>query len=192
MLTFKRFIILCLVGFLTLQVSLAKEGMWLPILLDKINIEDMQENGFKLTAEDIYSVNQACLINAVVLFGGGCTGELISDQGLLITNHHCGLSRIQSHSTIENDYLTDGFWAMDRSEELPNPGLEVTFLRRMEDVTQQVLQGVTPETDEIERFQIVSENIDKISEIIEVCETTLFTFFLSLSSNIGINLIRPW
>ena len=164
MLTFKRFIILCLVGFLTLQVSLAKEGMWLPILLDKINIEDMQENGFKLTAEDIYSVNQACLINAVVLFGGGCTGELISDQGLLITNHHCGLSRIQSHSTIENDYLTDGFWAMDRSEELPNPGLEVTFLRRMEDVTQQVLQGVTPETDEIERFQIVSENIDKISE----------------------------
>lgn len=164
MLIFRRLVIQCLIGFLTLHFSFAKEGMWLPLLLDKLNIEDMQENGLRLSAEDIYSFNQACLIDAVVLFGRGCTGELISDQGLLITNHHCGLSSIQSHSTIENDYLTEGFWAMDRSEELPNPGLEVTFLRRMEDVTEQVLQGVYPETDEIERFQIVAENIDKISK----------------------------
>jgi len=164
MLIFRRFIILYLIGFLTSHFSFAKEGMWLPLLLEKLNIEDMQANGLQLTAEDIYSINQACLIDAVILFGGGCTGEVISDKGLLITNHHCGLSRIQSHSTIENDYLTEGFWAMAPGDELPNPGLEVSFLRRMEDVTSQVLQGVFPETDEIDRYKIISEHIDEISK----------------------------
>ncbi|KPK79446.1 MAG: peptidase S46 [Bacteroides sp. SM23_62_1] len=162
MITFRGLFTLGLIYILTLHLSSAKEGMWLPLLLERLNIEDMQENGLRLSAEDIYSVNQACLIDAVVLFGGGCTGELISDKGLLITNHHCGLSRIQLHSTVEKDYLTDGFWAMNRSQELPNPGLEVTFLRRMEDITQKVLQGVTIETDEPERYRIVTENMDKI------------------------------
>ena len=101
----------------------------------------MQEKGFKLSAEDIYSVNKACMKDAIVQFGGGCTGEVISSDGLLITNHHCGYSQIQKHSSLQNDYLTDGFWAMSEKEELPNPGLTVTFLKRMEDVTDRVMQG---------------------------------------------------
>ena len=101
----------------------------------------MQAKGFELSAEDIYSVNQASLKDAVVLFGRGCTGELISPEGLLITNHHCGYAQIQQHSSVEHDYLRDGFWAMTREEELPNPGLTVSFLEYMEDVTEQVLDG---------------------------------------------------
>ncbi len=121
----------------------ADEGMWIPMLIEKYNIKLMQEKGFKLTAEDIYSVNRACMKDAVVSFGGGCTGELISPDGLLITNHHCGYSRIQALSSLEHDYLTNGFWAMSRDQELHCPGLFVTFLKRMEDVTEKVLQGVT-------------------------------------------------
>ena len=123
----------------------ADEGMWIPMLIEKYNIKIMQEKGFKLSAEDIYSVNRACMKDAIVIFGGGCTGELISPEGLLITNHHCGYGQIQSHSTLENDYLTNGFWAMSREEELPNPGLTVTFLKRMEDVTDRVLKGTGQE-----------------------------------------------
>ena len=104
----------------------ADEGMWLPSLISQ-RIGDMQAKGFRLTAEDIYSINQASLKDAVVLFGSGCTGELISPEGLLITNHHCGYGQIQSHSSVEHDYLRDGFWAMSREEELPNEGLEVRF-----------------------------------------------------------------
>ena len=89
----------------------ANEGMWIPLLIEKFNIEDMQSKGFKLSAEDIYSINQACIKDAIVIFGHGCTGELVSDQGLLLTNHHCGYGQIQKHSSIEHDYLTDGFWA---------------------------------------------------------------------------------
>ena len=111
----------------------ADEGMWLPSLISQ-RIGDMQAKGFKLSAEDIYSINQASLKDAVVLFGRGCTGELISPEGLLLTNHHCGYAQIQKHSSVEHDYLKDGFWAMNRSEELPNDGLTVSFLERMEDV----------------------------------------------------------
>ena len=103
------------------------EGMWIPILIEKYNIKLMQEKGFKLSAEDIYSVNKACMKDAVVIFGGGCTGELISPDGLLITNHHCGYGTIQRLSSIENDYLANGFWAMSREEEIPAPGLSVTI-----------------------------------------------------------------
>ena len=118
----------------------ADEGMWLPSLIgDKI--KDMQSKGFRLTAEDIYSINQASLKDAVVLFGSGCTGELVSAEGLLLTNHHCGYSQIQSHSSLEHDYLTNGFWALSREEELPNPGLSVSFLVRMEDVTERINAG---------------------------------------------------
>ncbi len=134
---------LLLVGFVLLSIvpTWAKEGMWIPTLLDKYNIEDMKRMGFKLSADDIYSVNHESMKDAVILFGTGCTGELISGQGLLITNHHCGISFIQSHSSLEHDYLTNGFWAKNHQEELPNPGLTVRFLDRMEDVTEKVLAG---------------------------------------------------
>ena len=117
---------------LTISLSLiADEGMWLPSLISQ-RIGDMHSKGFKLEAEDIYSINQASLKDAVVLFGRGCTGELISNRGLLLTNHHCGYSQIQQHSSVEHDYLKDGFWAMTMEEELPNPGLSVSFLFRMD------------------------------------------------------------
>ena len=119
----------------------ADEGMWLPSLISG-RIADMQAKGFKLGAEDIYSVNQASLKDAVVLFGGGCTGELVSPEGLLLTNHHCGYYHIGRHSSVEHDYLKDGFWAMTRDAELPCPGLTVSFLERMDDVTAAVLKGV--------------------------------------------------
>ncbi len=132
-----------LIGLVLISFSalFAKEGMWIPTLLDKYNIAEMQQMGFKLTAEDIYSVNNESMKDAVVLFGTGCTGNLISNDGLLITNHHCGFDAIQKHSSLEQDYLTDGFWAKNRQEELPNSGLSVRFLDRMEDVSQSVLAG---------------------------------------------------
>jgi|LakMenEpi03Aug12_release.lakeMendotaPanAssembly.Ray.scaffolds.fasta_scaffold16768_8 hypothetical protein len=120
----------------------AGEGMWLPHLLKNLNEQEMQSMGMKLTAEDIYSINRNSLKDAVVLFGGGCTGELISDQGLLITNHHCGYRQIQSHSSIEKDYLQYGFWAMNKKEELPNPDLTVTFIKEIVDVTDKILAMV--------------------------------------------------
>lgn len=135
----------------------ADEGMWLPSLISQ-RIADMQEKGFRLSAEDIYNINEASLKDAVVLFGRGCTGELISSEGLLITNHHCGYGQIQKHSSVEHDYLKDGFWAMSRSEELPNEGLTVSFLERMEDVTEIVLKGYDSGMSEKERSKIVSRN----------------------------------
>jgi hypothetical protein len=140
----------------------ADEGMWIPILIEKFNIQLMQEKGFKLTAEDIYSVNKASMKDAIVIFGGGCTGEVISGEGLLITNHHCGYGQIQSHSTLENDYLTNGFWAMSKSQELPNPRLSVTFLKWMKDVTDEVLAGVKEGMSEEEKDKIVNENSARI------------------------------
>jgi hypothetical protein len=118
----------------------ADEGMWLPSLIGN-RIKDMRSKGFRLTADDVYSINRASMKDAVVLFNGGCTGELISEQGLLLTNHHCGYGAIQSHSSVEHDYLTNGFWAMSRNEELPNPNLYVAILVRMDDVTDRVLAG---------------------------------------------------
>lgn len=135
----------------------ADEGMWLPSLISE-RIGDMQSKGFRLSAEDIYSVNQASLKDAVVLFGRGCTGEVVSAEGLLLTNHHCGYSQIQKHSSVEHDYLRDGFWALTRNEELPNKGLTVSFLERMEDVTLRVLEGVTPALTETKRDSIVKAN----------------------------------
>ncbi|MBW8326522.1 MAG: S46 family peptidase [Prolixibacteraceae bacterium] len=131
------------IGLVLLSVSsvLAKEGMWIPTLLNKYNIEEMKQMGFRLTSEDIYSVNHESMKDAVVLFGTGCTGELISNEGLLITNHHCGFDAIQNHSSVEHDYLTNGFWAKTRQEELPNSGLTVRFLERMEDVTPEIMAG---------------------------------------------------
>ena len=163
------FVILTIIS---ITVSKADEGMWIPLLLDKYNIKIMQENGFKLTAEDIYSINQACMKDAVVHFGG-CTAELISGEGLIITNHHCGEGRIRSHSTVENDYLTNGFWAMTRDGELPNPGTRVTILIRMEEVTDEIIGLLTDEMDEQARQNTIRE---KISELIaEATEGTHYT-----------------
>ncbi|MGE0019576.1 MAG: S46 family peptidase [Draconibacterium sp.] len=140
---------------------LAKEGMWIPIFLEKYNLAEMQQMGFRLTAKDIYDVNNASMKDAVVIFGGGCTGELISGDGLLITNHHCGLGQVQRHSSVEHDYLTNGFWAMNRGEELSNPGLTVSFLEYMEDVTDKVLNGTASLSPE-ETAEKVQENIAAI------------------------------
>ncbi len=153
----KKIILLCLVWGVTFLHLSAKEGMWIPILLEKYNLAEMQEMGFKLTARDIYDVNNASMKDAVVIFGGGCTGELISDEGLLITNHHCGYSRIQAHSTLENDYLTNGFWAMNKSEELSNPGLTVRFLEYMKDITDDILDG-TEGLSEEKREEKIEQN----------------------------------
>ena len=142
-------------------IARADEGMWLPSLIGN-RIADMQEKGFRLNAEDIYSINQASLKDAVVLFGRGCTGELVSPEGLLLTNHHCGYGQIQQHSSVEHDYLKDGFWAMSREEELPNKGLTVSFLERMEDVTGIILKGYSPEMSESERAGLVKQNSDAL------------------------------
>jgi hypothetical protein len=135
----------------------ADEGMWLLPLIEKLNMGKMTELGLKLSAEDIYSLNKACLKDAVIIFGGGCTGEIVSSQGLILTNHHCGYSYIQSHSTVEHDYLKDGFWAKSKEEELANPGLSVTFLIRVEDVTSQMLASVKTGMSETERNNALSE-----------------------------------
>jgi hypothetical protein len=129
----------------------ADEGMWLPQLLKQLNETDMQNKGLRLTADDIYSINNTSLKDGVLLFGGGCTGEVISSNGLLLTNHHCGYSSIQSHSTVGHDYLTTGYWAQNRSEELACPGLTVTFIIRIENVTEQVTSQLEPGMSEAER-----------------------------------------
>ena len=155
--------LLSFVLFSALAVSvLADEGMWIPMLLGR-NEADMKKAGMRISAKDIYDINNACLKDAIILFNQGCTGEYVSDEGLFLTNHHCGYSYITSHSTVEHDYLTNGFWAMSRSEELPCPGLTATRLVRMEDVTDRVLDGVTPQTTEGERAAIVESNIQKIT-----------------------------
>ena len=160
----KKLFAILIISLILLPFAKADEGMWIPILMKKYNFEDMQKKGFKLSAEDIYSVNNASMKDAIVIFGRGCTGEMISDQGLLITNHHCGYGQIQKHSSLEHDYLTDGFWAMSRKEELANPGLTVTFLISMKDVTRIVLDGVTDDMIESERNSLIEKNMKKLTE----------------------------
>lgn len=147
-------VIIILVTFSASQAR-ADEGMWLLPLIEKLNIGTMTEMGLKLTAEDIYSINEASLKDAIVIFGGGCTGEIVSPHGLLLTNHHCGYGQIQNHSTVEHDYLNNGFWAMSNAEELPNPGLSVTFLVRIEDVTERVLGKTGAEMTEAARREAI-------------------------------------
>ena len=149
---------------LLLAVSVsAKEGMWIPYLIGQINHGEMKTLGLELSAEDIYSVNNSSLKDAIVHFNGGCTASLISDQGLLLTNHHCGYSQIQSHSSLENDYLKDGFWAASRKEELKNPGVTASLIKKMEDVTNVVLQGVHSNMTEQERGDHIAATIDSIT-----------------------------
>ena len=137
-------LLLSLFTTLMLLPAMADEGMWLPSLISS-RMKDMRSKGFKLTTEDIYSINKASMKDAVVLFGGFCTGEIISEEGLVLTNHHCGYDAIQSHSAVEHDYLTNGFWARNRQEELPNEGLWVRILVRMEEVTDRLAAGATRE-----------------------------------------------
>ncbi|MEA3505425.1 MAG: S46 family peptidase [Bacteroidota bacterium] len=150
----------------------AKEGMWIPMLLNKFVEKDMREMGMRLTAEDIYSINHSSLKDAIIIFGRGCTGELVSDQGLILTNHHCGYGAIQSHSSVEHDYLTDGFWAMNKSEELSNPGLKATFLIRIEDVTEKILADVTNNMTQAERKEIINKHKKALAE--ETTEDTRY------------------
>ncbi len=134
--------------------AIADEGMWLLPLIQQLNIKQMKKEGCKLSAEDIYSINKTSLKDAVIIFGRGCSGEIISDKGLILTNHHCGYAAIQEHSTVDHDYLKDGFWAQTMDEEIPTPGLTVTFLIRIEDVTAQVLDSVKNAKTEEERDMI--------------------------------------
>lgn len=140
----------------------ATEGMWLPHLLTNLNEKEMKGMGMKIGASDIYNVNKGSLKDAIVSFGGFCTGELISSQGLLLTNHHCGYSAIQKHSSVQNNYLESGFWSRNRQEELPNPGLFATFIVRIEDVTKQALQGVTKEMSEQQRMDAINNNLNTV------------------------------
>ena len=160
----KKIISLIAALVLSLTVARADEGMWLPYSLNGQNLAEMQAMGCKLTAEQIFSFNQPSIKDAIVQFGGGCTGEIISPEGLLLTNHHCGLSYVQKHSSIEHDYLTDGFWAKSKGEELPNAGLSVLFLNKVEDVTEAVLKGVTAETTEAERAELIAKNSKELSK----------------------------
>ena len=139
-------------------------GMWIPSLLEGMNAEEMAQLGMKMSVKDIYDVNNSSLKDAIAHFGGGCTSEIISPNGLLLTNHHCGYGVIQSHSSVENDYLKDGFWAMNYSEELPNESLTATFIKRIDDVTTQVFEGVTDEMDEASKMKLINQNILKVNK----------------------------
>ena len=160
-----------IIFFLFISLSAAAgEGMWLPQLLAQLNEKEMKSMGMKISAEDIYSVNKGSLKDAIVSFGGFCTGEIISSQGLVLTNHHCGYSAIQSHSSVESNYLRDGFWAGTKAEELSNPSLFVTFVVRIEDVTDIMLKGVDVMLSGAEREARVQQNVQAVRNTIKIEE----------------------
>ncbi len=142
----------------------ADEGMWLLPYLQKMNIKQMKERGCKLSAEEIYSINHSSLKDAIVVFGGGCTGEIVSPEGLLFTNHHCGYGSIQQLSSVEHDYLKNGFWAMSQEQELPVEGLAVTFIREIADVTPEILGNVPSTAGQEEYERITEQNIKALTE----------------------------
>ena len=159
----KKFVVISfalLLGFLP-QLR-ADEGMWIPSLISK-NIAIMQKLGCQLTAEEIYSNTSPSIKDAIIIFGGGCTGEIVSPEGLIFTNHHCGFGSIQKVSTVEHDYLKDGFWAYSKDKEIPIEGLTVKFLVYMKDVTGQALDSVTNTMSEKERSVQVRKNIKNIA-----------------------------
>jgi hypothetical protein len=160
----KKTLLYFIVSTILIPQTKADEGLWLLPLIEKLNIKDMKKAGFKLSAKDIYSINSSSIKDAVVIFGGGCTGEIISDQGLLLTNHHCGYSVIQQQSSVENDYLKDGFWAKNKSEEKPASGLSVQFLERIEDVTEQIVPALKTVSSEKERAKTIAKLSDSIAK----------------------------
>lgn len=142
----------------------ADEGMWLPQLLQRLNEARMKQLGMKISAADIYSISKSSLKDAIVSFGGFCTGEVISDKGLVLTNHHCGFDAIQNHSSLQNNYIRDGFWAMNNGQELPNKGLFVSFIVRIDDVTKAALNGVTALMTESERQSLIDKNLAELKK----------------------------
>ena len=167
----KLLLTLALIG--TVCAVRADEGMWLLPYLQKMNIGDMKAKGCQLTAEDIYSVNHGSLKDAIVIFGNGCTGEVVSPEGLVFTNHHCGYGSIQALSSVEHDYLKDGFVARTREEELPNPALYVRFLLRQENVTKRVLSAVRPGMDESDRANAVDSVMLAVGAEVSQKDSTL-------------------
>jgi hypothetical protein len=155
----KKYILLLLVSFLLLAQAFAEEGMWLPQLLQTLNEKQMKKMGMKISASDIYSISKGSLKDAIVSFGGFCTAEVISGKGLLLTNHHCGFDAIQNHSSLQNNYIRDGFWAYNQGQELQNAALFATFIISIDDVTNQVLNGVTNKLTEKERQSAIDKNL---------------------------------
>lgn len=151
-----------LILFISFPIFAQQGGMWIPSMLKGMNENEMQQLGMKMTAQDIYDVNHSSLKDAIIHFDGGCTSEIISPKGLLLTNHHCGYGEIQSHSTVEHDYLQDGFWAMSLEEELPNPGMVATLIVSIHDVTNTVLDGVVQLSNEADKQKKIQENITRI------------------------------
>ena len=162
----KKILLFCLAVAFTLRAA-ADEGMWMLPYLQKMNIRDMQRKGCKLSASDIYKVNGSSLKDAIVVFGGGCTGEIVSPDGLLFTNHHCGYSSIQALSSVEHDYLENGFWAGSREEEIPAPGLQVRFVRKIADVTAEMWKGIPDDASPEELQRILKENGEALQERLE-------------------------
>ena len=160
---------------LLIQKARADEGMWLPQLLGKLNESRMKSLGMKISAADIYSINKGSLKDAVVSFGGFCTGEIISSKGLVLTNHHCGFDNIQNHTTLEHNYIRDGFWAKNNGEEMPNKGLFVTFIIRIDDVTRQAMNGVSAAMTEAERQSTIDKNLTEVRKNVKK-ETTQESF----------------
>jgi len=159
----KRIVVLLLIIFGLNGTIHAVEGMWIPSLINMF-YSDMQTYGLKLSAEEVYSTNQTSLKDAIVQFNGGCTAEIVSEQGLLFTNHHCGFDAIQKHSSLEHDYLKDGFWSKSNKEELACPWLRVTFVKRIEEVTRQVLTGVESSMSADERDMLINKNIKAVQK----------------------------
>lgn len=164
-----KYLKLTLVSFSLLIVSLvrADEGMWLPLLLEKMNEKQMKSLGMKISAKDIYNINSGSLKDAIVSFGGFCTGEVISSKGLVLTNHHCGFDAIQNHSTLDHNYIRDGFWAKNYGEEIPNAKLFVTFIVRIEDVTKDILKDVTATMTESERQSVIDKNMAAVAKLVK-------------------------
>ncbi|WP_395044142.1 S46 family peptidase [Flavobacterium sp.] len=157
-----KFIKLLLLLFV-IQTQAQQGGMWIPSLLKGMNETEMKNLGMKISAEEIYSVNKSSMKDAVPQFDGGCTAEVISDKGLILTNHHCGFDAIQTHSTLEHDYLKDGFWAYKMEDELPNKDMDVMFVVKIEDVTTKILEGVAILTSEADKQKKIQENISTLS-----------------------------
>jgi hypothetical protein len=160
----KKIILVLLLSVFFRLGAMAEEGMWIPMLLEQLNIKRMQDLGLKLSTEDIYSINKSSLKDAIVQFGAGCTANIVSPEGLILTNHHCGLGAIQRQSSLQHDYLTDGFWAGSFAKELYCQGVTVTMLVRMEDVTAKVLVGVDPKLNQLQRSQMIKRNIEKLEK----------------------------
>ncbi|MBT3648689.1 MAG: S46 family peptidase [Flavobacteriales bacterium] len=156
-----KLLTLCALSLVT-SLSMAKEGMWVPSTIQKLVADDMTAMGMKISPEELYAVNKSSIKDAIVHFGGGCTSVLVSDGGLLLTNHHCGYSRIQAHSSLDHNYLEDGFWAMSKEEELSNPNLTATIIQEMVDVTDKVLEGLDENASQSARSEHIKAKIEEL------------------------------